>query len=191
VLVTTWKTPTGWLVVADALTMGPCVDGGHDHAAHAAAADDDADHISYGPSCSTARRGRARGARLRLRQARRVDARRGDATGRRDRFGPDRHLAQTSRWDRGDRSRAHVLERRRAYCRSRGRKAASPETRRQARRVIGNPRASGAAGSRRRHPDHRFRDPSSARPSRSRASATCPPGDGCRAHHIAPRDPRR
>ena len=37
VLVTTWKTPSGWLVVRDALTMGPTTARGHDHAAHAAA----------------------------------------------------------------------------------------------------------------------------------------------------------
>ena len=37
VLETTWKTPTGWVVVRDALTMGPRARRGHGHAAHAAA----------------------------------------------------------------------------------------------------------------------------------------------------------
>ena len=37
VLVTTWKTPSGWVVVRDALTMGPREHEDDDHAAHAAA----------------------------------------------------------------------------------------------------------------------------------------------------------
>ena len=37
VLVTTWKTPSGWVVVRDALTIGPRDARGRDHAAHAAA----------------------------------------------------------------------------------------------------------------------------------------------------------
>ena len=37
VLVTTWKTPTGWILVRDALTMGPQRRRGRDHAAHPAA----------------------------------------------------------------------------------------------------------------------------------------------------------
>ena len=37
VLETTWKTPTGWVVVRDALTIGPRGPRGHGHAAHAAA----------------------------------------------------------------------------------------------------------------------------------------------------------
>ena len=36
-LVTTWKTPTGWLVVRDALTMGPTRPRRPDHTAHASA----------------------------------------------------------------------------------------------------------------------------------------------------------
>ena len=35
VMITTWKTPSGWVVVRDALTMGPWT--GHGHAAHATA----------------------------------------------------------------------------------------------------------------------------------------------------------
>ena len=37
ILETTWKTPNGWIVVREALTMGPRESRGHDHAAHAAA----------------------------------------------------------------------------------------------------------------------------------------------------------
>ena len=37
VLVTTWKTPTGWIVVRDALTMGPYAGARLGHAPHAAA----------------------------------------------------------------------------------------------------------------------------------------------------------
>ena len=37
VLVTTWKTPAGWIEVRDALDHGPAPARGHDHAAHAAA----------------------------------------------------------------------------------------------------------------------------------------------------------
>ena len=37
VLVTTWKTPSGWVVVRDALTMGPTSGDDDDHAAHASA----------------------------------------------------------------------------------------------------------------------------------------------------------
>ena len=36
-LVTSWKTPTGWVVVRDALTMGPSPRGGHGHTPHPAA----------------------------------------------------------------------------------------------------------------------------------------------------------
>ena len=36
VLVTTWKTPSGWVVVRDALTMGPSRGPDIDHAAHQA-----------------------------------------------------------------------------------------------------------------------------------------------------------
>ena len=36
-LVTTWKTPSGWVEVRDALTIGPARRRGHDHAAHPAA----------------------------------------------------------------------------------------------------------------------------------------------------------
>ena len=37
VLSTTWKTPTGWLLVRDALTMGPREGEDNDHPAHPAA----------------------------------------------------------------------------------------------------------------------------------------------------------
>ena len=37
VLVTAWKTPSGWVLVRDALTMGPREQRGRDHASHAAA----------------------------------------------------------------------------------------------------------------------------------------------------------
>ena len=33
-LVTAWKTPSGWALVREALTMGPRARRGHDHAAH-------------------------------------------------------------------------------------------------------------------------------------------------------------
>ena len=36
-LLTTWKTPTGWILVRDALTMGPRARRGRDHSAHPAA----------------------------------------------------------------------------------------------------------------------------------------------------------
>ena len=86
VLVTTWKTPMGWIVVRDALTMGPYAGDGLGHAAHAAAgrrrrrpharADG---RVHRGP-------GRDR-ARLRARVRLRPDARRMDA-GRRRRSTP-------------------------------------------------------------------------------------------------------
>src|SRR4029077_21271585 len=45
VLVTTWKTPGGWLVIRDALTMGPREAEDHVTPHTRPPADDDADHM--------------------------------------------------------------------------------------------------------------------------------------------------
>ena len=93
-LVTTWQTPGGWIVVRDALTMGPRRSRGHDHAAHAPA--DRRRRRAPARAHRRVHRGRRRGrarlrARLRLRpRARRVgDRGRGPARRRRHRRGPD------------------------------------------------------------------------------------------------------
>jgi GH15 family glucan-1,4-alpha-glucosidase len=58
VLITTWKTPSGWIVVFDALTMGPR-EGDDTITPHTRPpADDDADHVLVGRS--SASRGRSR-----------------------------------------------------------------------------------------------------------------------------------
>ena len=60
VLVTTWKTPTGWVVVRDALTMGPR-QGEDDVTPHTRPpADDDADHLLVRTADVPRRPGRGR-----------------------------------------------------------------------------------------------------------------------------------
>ena len=94
ILLTTWKTPTGWVLVRDALTMGPRQRRGRDHAAHPPAGRRRRrPHAgAHGPLPRGQGRGRAglrAGLRLRPR-AGRVDAgRRRPPHGRRQRRRPD------------------------------------------------------------------------------------------------------
>ena len=125
VLVTTWKTPTGWIVVRDALTMGP-----RDHEDQITPhtrppADDDADHmlVRTVECLDGQRRGRARlRAGLRLRPRRRRSGRSSTAAATRPtRPAPGRRSGSQSDLAlgiEGDRVRArHVLEPGdRAYC---------------------------------------------------------------------------
>ena len=156
VLITTWKTPTGWIVVRDALTMGP-TDGEDRVTPHTRPpADDDGDHMLVRTRRMSRgnRGGRARlRARLRLRTcARRVGAPvQRPPRRRRDRRRSDRSPAHGSlAGDRGDRVRArHVLERgERAYCSlSWAEDLAGPETSTRHGRASPRRRASGEAGS--------------------------------------------
>ncbi len=123
VLATTWKTPTGWVLVRDALTMGPRqgVDRTTPHTRPPA--DDDADHmlvrvvvcledeVEMELSCEPVFDY--------CQPARRVDARRRAGPRERDRRGPDdvaRH--QPGPRPRGERARArHVLRKgEQAFC---------------------------------------------------------------------------
>ena len=182
VLVTTWKTPSGWIVVRDALTMGPRDHEDDDHAAHAAAG-----RRRRATTCSCARSSASR-ARSRSsssaspafdygRDAGRVDARRRrPARGRRERRRADDppRLRPARSGSRATASAArHVLDAgERAYCAlSWAEGLAAPDDvddgRRADRRA---PRASGAPGSAGRgSPTTAAATRSSARRSRSRA----------------------
>ena len=187
VLVTTWKTPAGWVVVRDALTMGP-----RDHedtvTPHTRPpADDDADHmlvrtvecleghVEVELVCEPVVRLRPR--------AGRVDARRRrPPPRRRDRRRPDDPpRAPTSRSaSRASRVRArHVLEAgERAFCALSWAEGLATPARRRRRRARGSRRrrASGATGSAApASPTTAGASRSSARRSRSRASPTCRP----------------
>ena len=90
ILETTWKTPNGWIVVRDALTMGPRDQEDHDHSPHAAAGGRRRrSHArAYRRVPRGQRRGRARvraGLRLRAHARRVDDGRRRPPRGRRDR----------------------------------------------------------------------------------------------------------
>ena len=168
---TTWQTPTGWVVVRDALTMGPRARRGHGHAAHAAAgrrrrrphagAHGRRASRAASRSSSSASRSSTTAARPASGRSSTTTATVADATGAgvTIRLRTDMALGIE-----GDRVRArHVLrEGERLYCalswaeelgvaRRRRRGATRGSTRR---------RASGAAGWRARGiPDHRWREP--------------------------------
>ncbi len=125
VLETTWKTPNGWIVVRDALTMGPRETRGQDHAAHAAAGGRRrrARARAHGRMSRGQRRGRARlRARLRLRPRLPRSGRSWTAAATRPTPGRRARRSGSSPTSRsgieGDRIRArHVLEPGdRAYC---------------------------------------------------------------------------
>ena len=180
VLVTTWKTPTGWIVVRDALTMGPTTPDRHGHPAHAPARRRRrrAPARAHGRVPRGQRRGRARlraGLRLRA-SAGRVDARRRRPhTRRRDgrrADDPARHRHGARHRGR-PRSRPARRSRRasRSSARSRGpRGSRAPTTSTTRRRGSTRPCASGAAGSAARaSPTTAGATRSSAPRSRSRA----------------------
>ena len=182
VLVTTWKTPTGWVVVRDALTMGPRRDEDTITPHTRPPADDDAEHmlVRTVECIDGQRRGRAglrAGLRLRPR-ARRVDA------GRRRAGTPPTRPARARRSGcstdmalgiEGDRVRArHVARGGRAgcYCAlSWAEGLAAPGRRRRGRRAARRDRALLArlARPRARSPTTAGATRSSARRSRSRA----------------------
>ena len=171
VLVTTWKTPTGWVVVEDALTMGPWETEDTVTPHTRPPADDDADHMLVRTVRLHRRAGRDRArrrARLRLRPRPTAtwalvddDRHRAEATGAgqtvrlvyrpraRDRGGP-RACAARPAGGRAGVLRADVggraSQRRRTSTRP---SSGSHATRRFWRRWLGTARL----------PDHRFRDP--------------------------------
>ena len=170
VLVTTWRSPGGWVVVRDALTMGPRRQRGHDHAAHAAAGRRRRrPHARpHGRVHQRQRRGRARlraGVRLRARAGGLV-ARRATTATSPTRPAPGRRSGCRPTWRSGSRAtgcaRGTCCARARsstARCRGR-RSSPRPRTSRTRRRGSPPRRASGAHWvDRARIPDHEWREP--------------------------------
>ena len=200
-LVTTWNTPTGWIVVRDALTMGPR-HGEDQITPHTRPpADDDADHMLVRTVALPRgqRRDRARlRAGLRLRPRRRRSGRWSTATatpptppapGQTIRLQTDMALGIE-----GDRVRArHVLEQgeQALLLAVLGRGPGLAAGRRRGQRAAGrHDAASGAAGwGGRASPTTAGATRSSARRWRSRASPTCRPARPWR--RSPPRCPRR
>ena len=202
-LVTTWNTPGGWVVVRDALTMGPREGEDRSHRTPRPPADDDADHMlvrtvecidgqveielvcepvfDYGrtPAHWTLADGNDRTQPMRPAAAKRCGCRADMALG-----------------VEGDRVRGAARRSRRASrctVRCPGPTAwRRPQTSMKRTRGWTRRRASGAAGcGRARIPDHRWRYPISAfRAGDQGADVHADRRDGSRAHHVAcPRRP--
>ena len=157
VLVTTWKTPTGWVVVRDALTMGPRQHEDDDHAAHPAAGRRRraitcwcAPSLCLGGQCRDRARVRA-GLRLRARAGAVVARRRRTVTPP-TRPAPVRRCGSRPTWRSASRANgsgpAHAASRAsRSTARSRGRRTSRRrQTSTRPTRVWPPPRASGAPG---------------------------------------------
>ena len=203
VLVTTWKTPTGWIEVRDALTMGPRrrVDTITPHTRPPA--DDDAEHLLVRTVALPRgqRRGRARlRARCSTTAARRPSGRSSDDLHTRGRDGrrpddpaADRHGARR----RGQpRARPARPARGRASCsaRCRGPRGSSrrPTSTTPTRGSTATTHFWRAWLGRARFPDHRWRDPIQRSALAIKGLTYMPTGrDGRRAHHVAARDPGR
>ena len=202
VLETTWKTPSGWVVVRTALTMGP-----RDHEDQITPhtrppADDDADHVLVRTvECLEGR------VEIELicepvfdygREAGRVDARRRQsAHGRRDGRRTDDPPADGSRArHRGRPGRGPATSSSRATARtapSRGRRSSRrpPTWTKQTARIAATTRFWRRWLGRARIPDHRWRDPIQRSALAIKGlTLHADGGDGRGAHHVAARDAR-